>query len=431
MVSGGERASYQHIGNEGSNSDLEHFPWQAHKRVGHSHEHQHHSCGVSEEAMGHHLEGVVCSGTRVVMWLGGSFSSSHGKIDSGEEQHSSKSAESPRPGLFFLWFSMWFVRPSVTLILTCLLQEHTQSQCRACLLFHIPWQGNRMPFNIPGMISLFLPPPPPPHPQSRSSSLGVIESGAFDEFILSSSCSFLASKGVVCWSVISSGGRTSRPLLAVEPVGSAPHQEVSSRFLSCKETIKHLIRKAGFLEEVAEVVASDLRVPQQHSVKESGSFFFCKERWCYRFLLLRVTMLLLTISFHWLVLIWPPTASLGGCSLALRSFVSHERLSHRNGTCLWFFRALLIHLISPVSCPLINTLPGRSVFCFLSLWPRRLVSCAALHFMSHLWDWRSCTSSYRLDLVTNSESICALTLDLMSSPFPHWMILCVWGGGGW
>ena len=69
----------------------------------------------------------------------------------------------------------------------------------------------------------------------------------------------------------SSGGRTPQALPAVESAGPASHQEVSSRSgdaeLSHFEVIKCLVRKAGFLREVAEDIALDLRF---HSSSLSG-----------------------------------------------------------------------------------------------------------------------------------------------------------------
>ena len=93
--------------------------------------------------------------------------------------------------------------------------------------------------------------------------LGLVEGPARNPPVSDLSSNVLAAKKVVRGSFSFPGGRTSLTPHAVKPSSSALHKEVSSGFgvssSSHMETVKRLVCKAGFSEEVADVISNDLR----------------------------------------------------------------------------------------------------------------------------------------------------------------------------
>ena len=216
---------------------------------------------------------------------------------------------------------------------------------------------------------------------------GVVKSDAFNKFFLDSRTSTLATKGVVHRS---SGGRTSWIPHAVEPAGSASHQEVSQETeLLCIHAwrlSKQLVYKAGFSEEVEEIVATDLRrstaclyqgkssrflhwyhwqniAPCKGTVLQIAEFFLylCRE------LKLPEPMIkgCRSVLNHVLSLASTDMAvnrSLAGCLVASRNYSCLGRSHHHNGTCFWFLRALLVRLVNVWNCSQMSTWPGRLAF---------------------------------------------------------------------
>ena len=108
-------------------------------------------------------------------------------------------------------------------------------------------------------------------------------SDALDKSLHDPGRSSLASGGVVLRYAGSSGGRSSRLPLAGEFSGPAAHQEVSQRYgdtvTSHIDIVKWLVRKAGFLKEVAKAVTLDLRRSAACLYRGKWCKFF---RWCCR-----------------------------------------------------------------------------------------------------------------------------------------------------
>ena len=99
--------------------------------------------------------------------------------------------------------------------------------------------------------------------------------------------------------------------------------------------------------------------------------------------------------------------SMAGVDLAAsRSTVHHVRLSHQNETFLWFFGALLVHLMSPFKLSLDKHLTWKMCF-LLALSSAKRVS--VLHGLSfhvrHSRHQRSCAFSYLPDFVAKTQSL--------------------------
>ena len=132
------------------------------------------------------------------------------------------------------------------------------------------------------------------------------------------------------------------------------------------------------------------------------------------------------MSSLWLVSTLQPVILLTGCSLASSNFVLQERFSSQIVTCLWFFRTVFVHLMSPLSCSLISASFGRPVSCLLSHRSRGLMSCMACLFASSIRSAGSpALSPHFQTVLPRPRVLLYVSLDSRSLQFRHWMTLWV------
>ena len=97
----------------------------------------------------------------------------------------------------------------------------------------------------------------------------------------------------------------------------------------------------------------------------------------------------LSYNFSLAIKDWQPVGWSAWCSVASKRHVHGKRLSHQNGTCLWFLGALWAPKLSSHKHQ-----TWKMCFILALTYAKRVSESIGLSFLvQHIWGWKSCTFS--------------------------------------